>query len=126
MIDQHFVDLVATQISVALPQLFVGRQHDSTEIELPAVLLSVEGEAVVGSRIYRGTLTAIVISSSDDSTSADHAARSFQVDSAIRETSGSSEFCTICGIVPKQTSPDVEGTLWKMRLEYTVGYAFAN
>jgi hypothetical protein len=97
--------------------------HDATELALPAVLLKVEGEAVVGGNLYRGTLEAMLVSSSEDSTAAQHAELCQDVDIFLREIEVDTTDVVLCGLVATTTTPDVDGMQWRTMLRYTVGYA---
>jgi hypothetical protein len=123
MIDQALIDAIAAEIEPLLSGVYVGRQHDARELELPAVILKVESEAVVGAQLYRGTLEALVISSADDSTTAQHAALSASVDTALREMEIDTEAVVLCGLVATAAAPDVTGRQFRTALQYTVGYA---
>lgn len=127
MIDQFLIDAIGDAIAPALPGVFIGRQHTHDEISLPAVLLSVEGEAVVGGPLYRGTLTVVAVSASADTTSAEHAAFCAAVDEEIRALVISDPpTVALYGVVATGTAADIDNNQFRTALTYVVGYGPTN
>jgi hypothetical protein len=123
MIDQLLVDEIGNALEVSLPGVFIGRMHNNEEVTLPAVMLQIEGEALLGSGCYRGTLQATAVSASADSSSADHAALCSSVDQLIRALSISvPPDVALYGIVATSTAADVDQNQFRTTLSYTVGY----
>ena len=122
MIDQTFISEVGSALQTALPGAFVGAQHTRDEITLPAVLLKIESDAVVGGPLFRGTLECTVVSSGVDSTTAEHAQMVSDVDAAMRALTLDSEIVLLYGVVPTSSIPSVDGNQWHSTLSYIVGF----
>lgn len=122
MIDQLLIDAIGDALEAELSGVFVGRQHTAEELALPAVLLKIESESVVGGPLYRGTIEAVVISQSSESTTAQHATLCQEVDTVFRSLSISSPSVALYGIVATTASPDVDGGQFRTSLNYITGY----
>jgi hypothetical protein len=123
MIDQLLINAIGDALAIELPGVYIGRQHTHDDITLPALLLSIEGEAVVGGNIYRGTLTAMAVSASADTTSTAHAEFAKNADAAIRALSISEPpDVALYGVVATGTSAEVDQNQFRTGLTYIVGY----
>jgi hypothetical protein len=123
MIDQYLINAIGGQLAGEFPGAHVGKMHDSAELALPAILIRLEGEAVVGANLYRGTFEAMVISSAEDATTLEHAELCQAVDAYLRQIQVDTDDVILCGIVATTTAPDVDGMQWRTTMRYTVGYA---
>jgi hypothetical protein len=122
MIDQFFVSAVAAALETALPGVFIGAQHTRDEIVLPAVLLKLESDAVVGGPLFRGTLEAAIVSHGVDSTTADHAQLVRDLDDAMRNLTFDSDAVELYGVVPTSSIPSIDNNQWHSSLSYIVGF----
>lgn len=122
MIDQFFVSAVADALQIAIPGVFTGAQHTRDEIVLPAVLLKLESDAVVGGPLFRGTLEANVVSHGVDSTTAEHAQLVLDVDAAMRTLTLDSDVVELYGVVPTSSIPSIDNNQWHSALSYIVGF----
>lgn len=122
MIDQPFVSAVGAALETALPGVFIGAQHTRDEIVLPAVLLKLESDAVVGGPLFRGTLEAVVVSHGVDSTTADHAQLVRDLDDAMRNLTFDSDAVELYGVVPTSSIPSIDNNQWHSSLSYIVGF----
>jgi hypothetical protein len=122
MIDQFLVSAIGDELATALPDVFIGRQHTNESISLPAVLIKVDGESVVGSPVYRGTLEVTLVTASADTTTAQHAQLAQDLDAAMRTMDITSAVVALYGLVPTSTAPDVSENQFRTVLSYTVGY----
>lgn len=122
MIDQPFVSAVADALGMAVPGVFIGAQHTREEITLPAVLLKLESDAVVGGPLFRGTLEANIISHGIDSTTEQHAQLVRDVDEAMRSLELDSAAVELYGLVPTSSIPSIDNNQWHSSLSYIVGF----
>lgn len=122
MIDQPFVSAVGAALETALPGVFIGAQHTRDEITLPAVLLKLESDAVVGGPLFRGTLEANIISHAVDATTAEHAQLVRDVDTAMRNLTLDSDAVDLYGVVPTSSIPSIDNNQWHSSLSYIVGF----
>lgn len=122
MIDQPFVSAVAAALETAIPDVFIGAQHTRDEITLPAVLLKLESDAVVGGPLFRGTLECSVVSHAVDATTEQHAQLVRDVDTTMRTLTLDSEAVELYGVVPTSSIPSIDNNQWHSSLSYIVGF----
>lgn len=123
MIDQLLINEIGDALEMEVPGTFIGRMHTNADVTLPAILLQLEGESVVGSPLYRGTLQAMVVSAAAETSSTEHGELCAVVDQAIRAMEVSvPPALSLYGIVPTTTAADTDGNQYRTTLSYTVGY----
>jgi hypothetical protein len=122
MIDQFLVTAIGDALATEFPAFFVGRQHTAEEMQLPAILLKIEAESVLGSPLYRGTLEVAVVAASSETTTAQQAAWAQEVDAVIRELEISTATVALFGVVATSTQPSVNNNQFVTTMNYTVGF----
>ena len=122
MIDQFLVTEIGDALATEFPAFYIGRQHTSDEMQLPAILLKVEAESVLGSPLYRGALEVAVVTASADTTTAQQALWAQEVDAVIRTLEISTAVVALYGVVPTTTQPSVNNNQFVTTLNYTVGF----
>jgi len=122
MIDQFLVTAIGDALATEFPAFFIGRQHTAEEMQLPAILLKIEAESVLGSPLYRGTLEVALVAASSDTTTAQQAAWAQEIDTVIRELEISTATVALFGVVATSTQPSVNNNQFVTTMNYTVGF----
>lgn len=122
MTDQFLVTAIGDVLATEFPAMYIGRQHTAAEMQLPAILLKIEAESVVGSPLYRGTLEVALVTASQDTTTAQQALWAQEIDAVIRTLNISTAVVVLFGVVPTTTQPSVNGNQFVTTLNYTVGF----
>ena len=73
MIGAVLCEAIQAALQGAFPDVYVGLPQDNDRITMPAIILELRSDAVVGSPLERGTLTVLVASQADDTAPAAHA-----------------------------------------------------
>lgn len=126
MIDLILIQQIAAALRDAFPDIYIGGQHENTPITLPAVLLDIKSEGVVGGPLNRGTLTAEVTSQADESNPADHGGLVRQISNAIIALTGSEDQIKIAGVVYNSSDSFRAERHFQTNVQFIVGYHEAN
>lgn len=121
MITLSFCEAAKASLAVTFPNTFIGTQSDNEQIELPAILLDMRGDSPAGA-LFRGTLTASVLSQADDTTPAAHAAFVKSVVAALDALTITSSDLTLAGITSASSDTQRQDRHWITNLVYTVGF----
>lgn len=122
MIDLQVTAEIRTRLATQFPDAYVGAPLESDNIELPAILLGIESDVVVGSPLQRGTLTASVQSSADDSTAEEHKAFAEAVDAFIRVQSIATVDLVMWPPVASRITTTQADRHWISELSYIIGF----
>ena len=122
MIDLLTCEVIRDEIAAELPGVYIGLPHDGEQITMPALLLDLRGDSVVGSPLQRGTLTAAAMQQADDSTPAEHVTFVQAVVDAIKACTGAGTAVQIYGVVPTSSEAQNTERHWVTNLAFTLGY----
>lgn len=122
MIDLKLVQEIAAHLRPLFPTVYVGGQHENTPITLPALLLDMKSEGVVGGPLQRGTLTAEISSQADDSNPASHADLTKGIGEAINSLTGVYGPIFIAGVVYESSDSFRSERHFQTNLQFIVGY----
>lgn len=123
MIDLQLAKELRDRLADEFAGVYVGAPLDASEIALPAILLGIESDVVVGSPLQRGTLTASVQSSADDSTYDAHEAFAASVDAFLRAQEVDETGMRMWLPVAQRVSTTQADRHWVSELQYTIGFA---
>lgn len=122
MIDLPLCQAIRETIAPEFPDVFIGVPHEPSAITIPALVLNLSGEAVVGGPLVRGTLEVTVMTSSNDYSTEQHAQLVKEVAEAVRDVVISSEVVSLYGVVPTSTKSETDGNHFETILTFIVGY----
>lgn len=122
MIGAYLCKAIQTAAQAAFPGVYVGLAQDNERITLPAITLQLRAQAVVGSRLERGTLVVNVVSQADDTTPDDHAAFVEAVGNFMRTLTVSTEKVYLAGLVSTDSDEAHAERHWQTPLSYIVGF----
>ena len=126
MIDLKLIQQISLALRDLFPDIYIGGQHENPPITLPAVLMDMKSEGVVGGPLNRGTLTAEVTSQADESNPSDHGELVKQISSAIIALTGSEDEIKIAGVVYSGSDSFRAERHFQTNLQFIVGYHEAN
>lgn len=121
MIDLDITKILAARLETQFPGVYVGSPLAPESITLPAILLEIDSEVVVGSGLQRATLKVSVQSSADDSTADAHAVFAKSVDLFLRAQTINEAGVYMWPPVASRTSNAVGDRHWESSVEYTLG-----
>jgi hypothetical protein len=101
---------------------YVGAPLASATIVLPAILLEIDSDIVVGSPLQRGSLKVAVQSSADDSTADAHAAFALAVDAFLRAQEIDDSGLKMWKPVASKSTNAASERHWETQAEYTIGF----
>ena len=125
MIDLLLVNAIAAAIKSQFPSVFVGASMENTEIELPAIMVEMKSDAVVGGPLYRGTMTISVATQADDSTPEVHAEFTDEVGTFVKSLA-LTEPVKMCGTVYQNFDTTRNERHWISTMNYIVGFTPAS
>lgn len=123
MIDLQLAKELRDRLADEFADVYVGAPLDASEIALPAILLGIESDVVVGSLLQRGTLTASVQSSADDSTYDAHESFAASVDAFLRAQEVDGDGMRMWLPVAQRVSTTQADRHWVSELQYTIGFS---
>lgn len=122
MIDLSLLKLIKTKIEEQFDGFYIGLQHDSDKIVLPAVFLDVTSEAIVGGPLYKGNLLVHILTQADDQTLEEHSEIVLNINNFIKYLIVSSGDVKIFGIVPIQTNTSRAERHFQTSLTFVIGF----
>lgn len=122
MIDLPLCQAIRETLSPSFPGLFIGVPHEPESITIPACVLNLAGDFVVGGPLSRGTLEVTVMTSCNDYTTEQHAQLVKDVAEAVRDVVVDSEVVQLYGVVPTSTRSETQGNHFETVLTFIVGY----
>ena len=123
MIDGILAQAIAASLRAEFPNVYVGIPQDDASIAMPALLMQLRSDFVVGSTLERGTLTINVCSQADDTTPADHAQLCLDVATFMRTITIDSDAVQLDGIVTASADEQHAERHWQTPLVYTIGFS---
>jgi len=123
MIGAVLCEAIQTALQGAFPSVYVGLPQDNERITMPAIVLELRSDAVVGSPLERGTLTALVASQADDTTPAAHAQFVADVGAFMRTLTIDSDAVQLHGIVTASSDAQHAERHWQTPLTFIVGFS---
>jgi hypothetical protein len=126
VIDLKLIQQITNLLKPQFPGLYIGGQHENTPITLPAVLLDMKSDGVVGGPLHRGTLTVEVTSQADESNPSLHGDLVENVGAAIDALTGSTGYATIAGVVYNSSDSFRAERHFQTNLQFIIGYHEAN
>jgi hypothetical protein len=123
MIDGIFCEAVAAYLAPLFPGVFVGVPQNNERITMPAIVLELRADNIVGSPLQRGQLIVGVASQADDTDPHDHAQFALTVSDAMRGLTISSSVVALHGIVSASSDSAHGERHWQTNLTYTVGFS---
>lgn len=121
MIDLDITKILATRLVAQFPGVYVGSPLAPDSIVLPAILLEIDSEVVVGSALQRANLKVSVQSSADDSTADAHALFARSVDVFLRAQTINEGGVYMWPPVAARTANAVGDRHWETSIEYVLG-----
>jgi hypothetical protein len=122
VIDLSLLQLIKTKIEQEFDGFYIGLQHDSDKITLPAVFLDVTSEAIVGGPLYKGNLLVHILTQADDQTLEEHSEIVLNINNFIKYLIVSSGDVKIFGIVPVQTNTSRAERHFQTSLTFVIGF----
>lgn len=122
MIDLSLLQLIKTKIEEQFDGFYIGLQHDSDKITLPAIFLDVTSEAIVGGPLYKGNLLVHILTQADDQTLEEHSEIVLNINNFIKYLIVSSGDVKIFGIVPVQTNTSRAERHFQTSLTFVIGF----
>jgi hypothetical protein len=123
MIDGILAQAIAASLRTEFSNVYVGIPQDDASITMPALLMQLRSDFVVGSTLERGTLTINVCSQADDTTPAEHAQFCLDVATFMRTLSITSDVVQLDGLVTASADEQHAERHWQTPLVYTIGFS---
>ena len=123
MVDAYLAQAIANQLRTEFPNVYVGLPQDDGRITMPAVVLELRSDFVLGSPLERGHLTVLVSSQADDTTPDQHAAFVRAVGDFMRTITITSNVVQLYGIVAANSDQAHAERHWQTPLAFTVGFS---
>jgi hypothetical protein len=121
MIDGFLAEAIAESLKAAFPNVYVGVPQDDGRITMPAILLQLRSDFLLGSPYQRGHLTLMVCSQADDTDPHAHAQFTYDVSQFMR-----SDVVALLGVVAAAGDEAHAERHWQTPLLYTLGYVPKN
>lgn len=121
MIDLQISKVLSDRLRAEF-DVYVGAPLASESIVLPAILLEIDSDIVLGSPLQRGSLKVAVQSSADDSTAEAHAAFAAAVDAFLRAQEIDDSGLRMWPPVASRSANSVTDRHWETQAEYTIGF----
>lgn len=123
MIDGALVQSIAQYLRGTFPGVYVGLPQDDGAISMPAIILQLRSDFVVGSPLQRGNLTVSIMSQADDTTPEEHADFQFAVSGAMRAILDAGNIPELDGVVPVGADEQHAERHWATAQTYTLGFS---
>jgi hypothetical protein len=121
-LDLAMCEAIRTSLETAFPDVFVGLPHDHARITMPAILLNLQGNSLLNSPLWTGTLTIGIGQQADDTTVEQHIAFVKDVSDFMDTLEIDSDVVQIYGFVSKSSDNVNEERHWNTNLTFTLGY----
>jgi hypothetical protein len=121
-LDLAMCEAIRGSLQTAFPDVFVGLPHDHERITMPAILLNLQGNSLLNSPLWTGTLTIGIGQQADDTTVDQHIAFVKQVSDFMDTLEIDSDVVQIYGFVSKSSDNVNEERHWNTNLTFTLGY----
>lgn len=125
MIDLLLVNAIAAALREEFPDVFVGASMENVDIQLPAIMVEMKSDAVVGGPLYRGTMTISVATQADDSTPQSHASFTDEVGTFVKSLALTSPV-KMCGTVYQNFDTSRNERHWISTMNFIVGFTPAS
>lgn len=122
MIDLPLCQAIRDTLAPEFPGVFIGVPHEPASISIPACILNLSGEAVIGGPLVRGSLEVTVMTSCNEYTTQQHADLVKSVAEAVTEVVIESEIVNLYGVVPTTTKSETDGNHFQTILTFIIGY----
>lgn len=123
MKDLAAAQLVRDYLMPLFPDIYVGAPVDGENITLPAILIDVQSEFLLGSRVSKGSLTVMVNSLAVPGNKQSHIALCEEVDNAVRLLKGvSNDTVEIVGLVARSVREAPVNQNWSTNVEYILAF----
>ena len=104
--------------------IYVGSPVEADAIRMPAVLIDVSSTAVVGSELYRGTLSLAVNTLCESTSEQAHRTLCQRVDARARLLKGVADLVVeVAGIVATDVRQNPTDNHWSSTMQYTIGFS---
>jgi hypothetical protein len=123
MIDGYLAEAIAAKLRIEFPNVYVGIPQDDGKISMPAIVMQLRSDFVLGSPLERGHLTINVCSQADDVTPDQHTAFVYRVSQFMRTISINSDKVKLDGIVTASADEQHAERHWQTPLVYTIGFS---
>ena len=123
MIDGFLCEAIAESLRSEFPNVYVGIPQDDGRITMPAIILQLRSDFVVGSPYERGHLTVMVCSQADDTDPHAHSQFVYDVSQFMRTITIDSDVVQLYGIVTSSGDEAHAERHWQTPLLYIVGFA---
>ena len=121
-LDLAMCDAIRESLQTAFPDVYVGLPHDGNRITMPAILLNLQGNSLLNSPLWTGTLTIGIGQQADDTTVEEHIAFVKAVSEFMDTLEIDSDSVQIYGFVSKSSDNVNEERHWNTNLTFTLGY----
>lgn len=121
-LDLAMCEAIRASLQNAFPVVYVGLPHDNSRITMPAILLNLQGNSLLNSPLWTGTLTIGIGQQADDTTIEQHIQLVSQVSQFMETLEIDSDVVQIYGIVSKSSDNVNEERHWNTNLTFTMGY----
>lgn len=122
MIDLPLCQAIRETIAPDFPGVFIGVPHEPASVTIPAAIMNLTGDAVVGGPLVRGSLEVTVMTSCNEYTTTQHAQLVKDVAEAVRDVVVESEVVQLYGVIPTSTKSETDGNHFQTILTFIVGY----
>lgn len=123
MKDLAVSQLVKEYLGSLFPDIYIGAPVDGDNITLPAILLDVQSEFLLGSRVSKGQLTVMVNTLAVPDNKQNHIDLCESVDDAVRLLKGvSNSTVEIVGVVPKTVREAPVNQNWSTNVDYILAF----
>jgi hypothetical protein len=123
MIDGFLAEAIADSLRAKFQNVYVGMPQDDGRISMPAIIIQLRSEFVLGSPYERGHLTILVSSQADDSTPHAHNLLVYNVSQFMRTITISSDVVQLLGVVTASGDEQHAERHWQTPLNYTIGFS---
>jgi hypothetical protein len=121
-LDLAMCEAIRESLQTEFPDVYVGLPHDAGRITMPAILLNLQGNSLLNSPLWTGTLTIGIGQQADDTTVDQHIAFVKQVSDFMDTLEIDSDVVQIYGFVSKSSDNVNEERHWNTNLTFTLGY----
>ena len=111
-LDLAMCEAIRGSLQTAFPDVFVGLPHDHERITMPAILLNLQGNSLLNSPLWTGTLTIGIGQQADDTTVEQHIAFVKDVSDFMDTLEIDSDVVQIYGFVSKSSDNVNEERHW--------------
>lgn len=122
MTDGILCEAIRAALQPTFSGIYIGMPQDDAPIPMPAIILELQSDVVVGSPLQRGSLSVSVCSQADDTTPHAHSVFSAAVDQAVRSMHFTGGAVQLYGVVCMSTDLRRAERHWQTFIKYVLGF----